>query len=508
VADPRRAASRALIVLAGAGTLYALGLLAAFYLHRFDVRRHHIESASFILIALLLALVFTRRVESEEPFTAHAVMPSARVLTVAAIGLALLQYWPVVGAGLFADDFVLLEAARQGRLTVWSELFRPAIFVVWRAVAALTASPAASMHLLNIVLHGVNAAMVGALVMRMGLPNWSIVSGVLFLVFPPAVEAVAWPAGLQDVLMTTFVLAFLLSVMAPGSNVRATIGSLILLVAALLTKETAVCAPMLALCLCFPNQRWRDTWQRIGLAVLAVAGFLVVRMALLPMPDTFRALPDRYGLKELMVRPFQTLLVPLRTSEIEAFPLVALALAAVVVIALYAAAIGWSRRSRAFHTTLAAVCAIFAAVAPVYSYFFVTGDMQGTRYLYLASASWVLLAVNVLDAATVRHRLAVRAAAAFLVVCGLAATRAHIELWLDAAESRDWIVASAEARMKAPCARWAVFGLPAEIRGVPAFVNGFPEAMRSRTPAPIRVAPEDADPAECRLTWTGGNFRD
>ena len=155
------------------------------------------------------------------------------------------------------------------------------------------------------------------------------------------------------------------------------------------------------------------------------------------------------------------------------------------------------------------MCAIFAAVAPVYTFFFVTGDMQGSRYLYLASAGWVLLTVNALDAATVRHRLAVRAAAAFLVICGMAATRAHIELWLDAAESRDWIVASAETRMKAAgCARWAVFGLPAEIRGVPTFVNGFPEAMRSRTKAPIRIAPDDAEAAECRLTWTGGGFRD
>jgi len=376
-------------------------------------------------------------------------------------------------------------------------------------VAAVTSSPAAWLHVLNIVLHGVNAAMVGALAVRMGLARWAIVSGVLFLVFPAAVEAVAWPAGLQDVLMTTFVLGFLVAIMAPAGDRRAAIAFLVLLVAALLTKETAVCAPLLALCLCFPDRRWRDTWQRIGMSMLAVAGFVAVRISLLPMPDTFRAIPDRYGLKELLVRPFQTLLVPLRAAEIETVPSVALALAAVVVIALYAAATGWDRTTRAFHVTLAAVCAVLASVAPVYSYFFVTGDMQGSRYLYLASASWVLLTVTILDASTVRHRLAVGAAALFLVICGMAATRAHIELWLDAAESRDWIVASAEARMKAQdCSRWAVFGLPAEIRGVPTFVNGFPEAMRSRTPAPIRVAPDEPDAAECRLTWTGGGFRD
>ena len=506
-ADPRHALSRALTQIACAATAYTIVLLSGFYFHFFTVRRHHIESASFMLIAFLLVSVLSRRVSAEPaPLLESYTLSNGAITSFAIVG-ALLLYFPVIDAGLFADDFVLLDAARQGRLTVWGELFRPAIFVLWRAVAAVTDSPASWLHLLNIVLHGLNGAMVGALTSRLGLPHWSIAAAVLFLVFPGAVEAVAWPAGLQDVLMTTFLLAFLILTLSEQPDRRRWLTAAALLVAALATKETAVCAPVLALCLILPNRRWRSTWSGLALAAGVVASFLAVRMLLLPFPQTYRSIPDRYATKELLVRPFQSLLVPMRDVEVQALPIIALALAGLFVIALCAAAAKWSRWSVPFHMSLAATGVILASVAPVYSYFFVTGDLQGSRYLYLASAGWVLLTVTVLDASTRRHRAAVRATAAFMMICWIVATRAHIGLWDDAGDTRDRIIRAADAQMKAAqCAEWAVHGIPAEIQGVPTFVNGFPEAMRAHTTARIRVAPGTADAGECRMIWTGTAF--
>jgi len=81
----------------------------------------------------------------------------------------------------------------------------------------------------------------------------------------------------------------------------------------------------------------------------------------------------------------------------------------------------------------------------------------------------------------------------------------HIALWTEAARARDGLLAAAGAT--APnCASWAVYGLPASHRGVPLFVNGFPEAARRELPGRIRVAPATLDPGECRLTWNGERF--
>ena len=366
-ADLRRGRARALTQIAWAAAAYAIGLLSGFYLHLFTVRRHHIESASFILIAFLLASVLSRPKEIEQTKLIHARALSSLAMASLAILCTVLLYFPVIDAGLFADDFVLLEAARRGRFTVWDELFRPTLFVVWRGLAAVSDSTAAWLHLLNIVLHGLNAAMVAGVTSRMGLPNWSVVAGMLFLVFPAAVEAVAWPAGLQDVLMTTFVLVFLLvTLREPRGRITSLIAAA-LVAAALLTKETAICAPIVALCLSLPYKRWRTTWPTLALSVAVVASFLAIRLMLLPLPPTYRSIPDRYTVKELLVRPFQTLLVPLRDVEVQALPIVALALAAVVVVALSAAAAKWSGSTAAFHMSLAATSVILASVAPVYS---------------------------------------------------------------------------------------------------------------------------------------------
>ena len=35
------------------------------------------------------------------------------------IGASIIVYWPLLSTGLFADDYVIIEAAREGRLTVW-----------------------------------------------------------------------------------------------------------------------------------------------------------------------------------------------------------------------------------------------------------------------------------------------------------------------------------------------------------------------------------------------------
>ena len=82
--------------------------------------------------------------------------------------------------------------------------------MVWRALLAIAPETAVALHAANVVLHGVNAFLVSRLAGAIGLSRGAaLCAGALFLSYPAAVEAVAWPSGVQDVLMTTCVLVVL-----------------------------------------------------------------------------------------------------------------------------------------------------------------------------------------------------------------------------------------------------------------------------------------------------------
>lgn len=501
---------RAVAALSWASALYLLLRVCAFYLGIGGTRRHHLESAAFLFVLLLFPLVLTRRASEDLPAGGTTGRRLRPALTLAGfVGASLIIYWPLLSTGLFADDYVIIEAAREGRLTVWRELFRPVIFLVWRPLIALTGLPAPLLHAVNIIGHGVNAGLVGLLAHRLFGDRWSgLVAGVLFLWMPSGLEAIAWPSGLQDVLMTTCVLLFLVIVTSAPQAWRVRGLAMATLIAGLLTKETAIAAPLLAAIVGAGGQTRearRQIWMLAAVALVTVALFLAIRLAVLPLPASYGPDLTRYGLKELLVRPFATLLVPLREEEVHWAPVLAMGLVAAVVVALRVAAGLWDRHALRFRVALIGAAMVLAAVAPVLSYFYIDANLLGSRYLYLAQAGWVLILVAALETASGGRR------AIFLPVLGIllgvwfVAGTMHIELWTEAGRARDRLLAAAGTTTSS-CSSWAVYGLPSTLRGVPIFVNGFPEAARPELPGRIRVAPATVDPGECRLTWNGERF--
>jgi hypothetical protein len=81
-----------------------------------------------------------------------------------------------------------------------------------------------------------------------------------------------------------------------------------------------------------------------------------------------------------------------------------------------------------------------------------------------------------------------------------------IAAWTTAAGERDRIVAAAAALPRDPCGEWAVSGVPADLNGVPLFVNGFPEAMRAAGAAPSFRIAAGAAPGRCHARWSGDAF--
>lgn len=510
-AGTKRRLRRAVAGLSWASALYLLLRVCAFYFGIAGTRRHHIEAAAFLFLLPLLALVLMRR------GTSDAVLPDGTsggrigpaVQAAGFVVASLIIYWPLLSTGLFADDYVIIEAAREGRLTVWRELFRPVIFLVWRPLIAATGLPASLLHAANIILHGINAALVALVAHRLFRKNWSgLAAGGLFLLLPSGLEAVAWPSGLQDVLMTTCVLVFL-ALITDGRQVWWKGGvAMATLVVGLLTKETAIAAPVLAVALGAaaetPDAR-RRIWKMAAISLAVVAGFVAIRLLVLPVPASYGADLTRYGFKELLVRPFATLIVPLREEEARWAPVLAIGLVTVVVVSLRVAAGRWDRHALKFRIALIGVSMILAAVAPVLSYFYIDANLLGSRYLYLAQAGWALFLIAALQTASQGRKALFLSLLGGLLAVWLVVARMHIELWSDAARARDRLIAAAGTTTP-DCSLWAVYGLPSTLRGVPVFVNGFPEAARQELPGRIRVAPATVDPGECRLTWNGERF--
>ena len=486
---------------------YLLALVSGYYLHIGHVQRHNIESASFIFVAIVLATVISRRPAAPHQQTPPSPRVPIRWIGAAFLGLAVLLYAPIITAGLFADDFVLLEAARQGRWTVWAELFRPTIFAVWRGLDALPLNIGVSLHLLNIALHALNATMVAALAYRLGLSRWpGAAAGALFLCFPASVEAVAWAAGVQDVLMTSFVLGFLLVLTTPQLTPARTAAAVALLIGACLTKETGVTAAALAVIVCVTIRARRSTWILVATSAAVVAVLLAVRFTFIPFPKTMGLQLSRYETKELLVRPFATLLVPLRDAEAAALPWVALALVVLVVTALVVSARRWNRRSARFHVVLLGAAFVLISVAAVKTLFFVSGDLLGSRYLYLASVGWTILLATILYRDEARSGIAGPLVAATILVCWTAAASAHIQLWRAAGAQRESILEAAEKAWTPECRESVVDGLPQVVVGVPVFLNGFTEAMRERLPAARFRVDAGAGDAGCPLRWTGSEL--
>lgn len=495
--------ARPMGIVTSLAAAYLLVRVGGFYLGT-SVRRHHLESAAFLFTAcVLIAVVANRRTATgTSPFARN--LPRWIWLAFPCVAVAL--FAPAVPLGLFADDFVLLDAARQGRWTVWSDLFRPVLFPLWRAADALPGSTPVVLHLLNILLHGLNSAIVVVLSTRLGLATSSaFVAGSLFAAFPAAVEAVVWPAGVQDVLMTTFVVGFVMALTSRRGRAIDSAIALVLVVAAALTKETGFVAPVAGLLACGALPEGRRPWKVAFAAVGVVVVLLALRFAFVASPEQGLWSFSRYELKELLVRPFATLIVPLRASEIVAIPSVPIFLVAVVVISLSVAAFRWTAADARFRRVLFGVGLVLAAAAPVGVAFFVGPDLFGSRYLYLPAAGWAIALATLLPLPARGQRLVRALPAALLVVCWIAATRAHLRPWAEAAAVRDAILGAAETQAPAGCREVTVSGLPEALEGVPVFVNGFPEAMRERDDR-VRFS-VGVSGGDCALTWDGAAFR-
>ena len=155
------------------------------------------------------------------------------------VAVVLSLFWPVTKAEFvrWDDDVNVYQNPYYNPVSVanvlhfWTDSYngtrRPVVHTLWGGIAALAQLPAprpmlgenpvlldaAPFHWANVLLHALNAALVfvllRALLNKCAEPDatWPAFAGaLLFAVHPLQVESVAWITGVNDVLMTSFVL--------------------------------------------------------------------------------------------------------------------------------------------------------------------------------------------------------------------------------------------------------------------------------------------------------------
>ncbi len=496
-----------LMALVAASACRLSYLAAAHTLGYGGVQRYHVETTATIFAVLGGALALLTRQASGS--TARAITDSrssARALWLlpAFVVAALVLYWPALFIGPLSDDFVLMDRAFSRDVSAVSPtLFRPIPLLLWSAVLAGGAGTI-GLHGLNVMLHGVNAWLTMR-VLESWVPSpWPLIGGLLMLTAPIAPEAVAWASGIFDVSAAIFVLASVLAARAYGKG-QPLIQTRVLFVAtsllAVLCKETAAVAPVLAL-LCADLDRsaaGRPILRRDALAVIAAIGaFGVLRMLGHPEPALFTV--SKYAVQRALFAGFGSLAVPFHADFVNLAPWIAVG-STVLVICVWTVFFVTPATTRTLATIARALLWILIAIAPAWPILVIPGDLQASRYVYLAGVGWAFALVIAASTGASRASLArwPMLALGVLIVIFAAATRAHLWHWQDAAAERDAAVtAIVHAQQVRACPDVAIANPPDSVRGAYVFRNGLFEALAAR--GIVLVATPQR--AECAFSWS------
>lgn len=303
--------------------------------------------------------------------------------------------------------------------------------------------------------------------------------------------------------MTTCLLAGMTAPLWTLSTAPTAVCFFLLMLAAVASKETAVIAPVLFAV--FWLGRFRRTWFFISIAAVAAAIAVIVRLWL-GLPGGYLDQPTGYLLKELVSRLGSGLATPMTSATLERLPYIGV-IAVVAVSALTTLAfLRWSADRAAFERAARGALWALVSILPVYRYFFIGPDLEGSRYLYLGSIGWAVLLVQLIFSAVGSLKrlgtiLTILVTAASAVYSGR-----QLKRWEAAASLRDDVLRSArDAVLRSDCAAASFDQVPDSVRGVYVFRNGFYEATaieEGMASVRSRIKPDGA----CVFIWRDGVF--
>jgi len=180
-----------------------------------------------------------------------------------------------------------------------SGYYRPLMLVSLAVDRSLWGLSAAGHHLHSVAWHLAAGGMLLALLRRLVSPLPALVGAAVFLLHPLQSEAVAWVASRNDPMVTTFTLASVLVLLPRDCGPRRLALGGVLVLAATLSKESGILAPVLLVLLDLARWHRLGSLRRYVAAGLALAIWFAMRQAAgVYVSD----LPDPGGVEMLLAR--------------------------------------------------------------------------------------------------------------------------------------------------------------------------------------------------------------
>lgn len=455
------------------------------------------------------------------------VIPSSRsslcraniVSALVLISLTAIAFWRTLWSYFLSDDFVLLRHARSlagglGPLFTTGGgdgFFRPIGYISLALSSQWAGSNPVLWHAMALAIHGANAVLVFMLALSLGRSrNAAIFGAALFAIHGTRPEVALWVAGRFDLLSAFFVLGSLLLFIrsqageAPSRLLYAV--SLVTMIFAILTKESAFIFPVLLVVLMFsggPLSRRRI----IGLIpFLCMAAALFVyrwilfhgiggyREALTGQPQTLH-LSLVHAVEALLLRVWAALFFPINWSREPGWPLAALMV--VYVAALIPLAFARVRRAEIVFP----VAFVLVTALPPLHLLLIGPDLGKSRLLYLPSIGFSLALACSADSLKYAFRWAVPVSILAFHFCAL---QHNLGIWRYASSRARSAIIAATNCVGSGEESVIAFGLPGALGGVPFFANGFPEALaleRGSHVVPVSGSASSGTGRSCQLAW-------
>lgn len=340
--------------------------------------------------------------------------------------LCLLAYVLIAGicfgkaaqVGFLADDFIALkESQHADLLSLFTSSWQPSNFQsFYRPLSQLTffaeyqiwGRSAVGYHLSNLLVHALTGMLVAlgaryiALAQSIAQPAWfGFVAGLMFVVAPLHCESIIWITGRVDLLATLFFAAaffcFLRAYHESSSRHEKAVP--FLFVAAMLSKESAVVLPAVALCYACILPRQGENMRRraalcfqlltktlLALVLLLAARYVVLGtiaggyhgMEPFTITDVFSRL-ESLGWR--VFYPFNNLVIPDKSWIGMAFRALYILLSVRVLLAMKV----YTDNYVYFRLLAFAVCAWFVCIVPVAPFAYMATDGLGSRFFYMSS---------------------------------------------------------------------------------------------------------------------------
>jgi hypothetical protein len=420
----------------------------------------------------------------------------------------LIAFSPNLNSYFLSDDFVQIGKVLHGDTSVvWGQehggFFRPIFIWSYFLDSHIWHARSFGYHVTNVIVHALNAFLVFNLIARMlralkveprNINIVAISAAALFLLHPSHSEAVIWISGRADLLATFFMLASLIAYTAYATNHRrlCLLVSIGLLVIALLAKESAICTPILVLII---GLLLRVKLSRLVSSVTAFA--FIVLLFVVARARFIGSFIGGYGtaqhlnfapgwirdrLLEALVRAVSPalpdawrgyLFKPLQSPVFYLLVLFILAATTASILIRRRRYEPLERKNQ--NRLLFAFLTIFlASLLPVINLRLSIYQTQGERFLYLPTVSACFL-IAYLAAILIRNEKA------FAVFIGMVIAfyswglyRTNL-LWREAANLSSNLSQQLATSASQPSV--AVLNAPDNLRGVPVFHNGLPEAV-------------------------------